>query len=294
MKFPRLGVGLPHCGPHANPGAILEVATAVERLGFSSVWAFDRLLLPVSCNGENEYGLPKSNATIYDPLETLTWVAAKTERIRLGTSIFNALYHPPVILARRLATLDQLSGGRFTAGLGQGWMAEEYAVAGLPISRRGAGFEEHLAAMRACWGPDPVEFAGTRYQIPRSAIGPKPLNGSVPLLIGGISQPAIERAARLQAGFAAVFQDWDTLRTQIFWYREAGGSGSIVLRVNVDEFESPEPTVPFAGTITCVADDLSQAASEGVNEVFFDLNHGNLEPSRQIESFKALADALSL
>jgi alkanesulfonate monooxygenase SsuD/methylene tetrahydromethanopterin reductase-like flavin-dependent oxidoreductase (luciferase family) len=104
---------------------------------------------------------------------------------------------------------------RLVNGIGQGWMPEDFTAAGMPISRRGGGFEDHLAAMRACWGPDPVEHDGPRYRIPRSKIGPKPLNGCVPVLIGATSRPAGERAARLGDGFAAAFQDWETARNQI-------------------------------------------------------------------------------
>jgi alkanesulfonate monooxygenase SsuD/methylene tetrahydromethanopterin reductase-like flavin-dependent oxidoreductase (luciferase family) len=111
----------------------------------------------------------------------------------LGTSILDALFHPPVVLAKRLATLDRRSAGRVVAGLGQGWMPEEFTAVGVPLSRRGAGFEEHLAAMRACWAPNPVEYKGRHYQIPRSEIGPKPVKGHLPVLIRGTSQPAKEK-----------------------------------------------------------------------------------------------------
>src|SRR5262245_52030046 len=114
-KLPRIGVGLPHCGPHASPEGIVAVARAAERLGFHSVWAFERLLRPVGPNGENPYGLPPTNSSVYDPLETLTWAAAHTDRVRLGTSVLDTLFHPPAILARRLATVDQFSGGRVVA-----------------------------------------------------------------------------------------------------------------------------------------------------------------------------------
>jgi probable F420-dependent oxidoreductase len=210
MHIPRIGVGVPSFGPHASPAGIVAVAQSTERLGFHSVWTFERLLLPAPLDGDNPYGLPEHTASMYDPLETLTFVAAHTQRIRLGTSVLDALFHAPIVLARRLATLDRLSAGRVIAGIGQGWMPEEFTAAGVLLSRRGAGFEDYLAAMRACWAPDPVECTGRHYQIPRSKIGPKPIRGHVPLLIGGTSQPAIERAARFGDGFAAVFQDWDT------------------------------------------------------------------------------------
>lgn len=292
MKIPRIGVSLPNCGPNASPDGILAMATAAERLGFDSLWTFDRLLLPKPADGENPYGLPETNALVYDPLETLTWIAAKTARIRLGTSVLDSLFQPPIVLARRLATLDRLSGGRVVAGIGQGWMPEEFAAAGVPLSRRGSGFEDHLAAMRACWAADPVAHDGPRYQIPRAEIGPKPVNGTVPVLIGGFSQPAIERAARLGDGFAAVFQDWDTLDTQIGWYRGAGGAGPIVLRVNPERVDAEGPASPFNLATPSAVDDLVRAATAGTDEIFFDLNHVGLDTSRQVATFEGLATML--
>src|SRR5262249_23140901 len=92
--------------------------------------------------------------------------------------------------------------------------------------------EEYLAAMRACWAPDPVEHDGPRYRIPRAKIGPKPFNGRLPVFIGAVAQPAVERAARLGDGFIAALRDWDSTRTEIDWYRAAGGAGPVVLRIN--------------------------------------------------------------
>jgi len=132
----------------------------------------DRLLRPLSpARGE----APSAYySTVFDALETLAYVAGLTSRVELGTSVIQALYHSPVVLARRLATIDQLSGGRVIAGLGRGWMPEEFTVAGVPLRRRKRAMPEFLAAMRATWGPDPVRFAGEIYDIPESDIGPKP------------------------------------------------------------------------------------------------------------------------
>jgi alkanesulfonate monooxygenase SsuD/methylene tetrahydromethanopterin reductase-like flavin-dependent oxidoreductase (luciferase family) len=110
--------------------------------------------------------------SVYEPIETLAYVAAKTERIKLGTSIVNAPFHVPVVLARRFATLDQMSGGRAIAGLGQGWMDQEFETANVSRKLRGEGVAEFVAAMRAAWGPDPVSFEGRPYRIPPSKINP--------------------------------------------------------------------------------------------------------------------------
>jgi probable F420-dependent oxidoreductase len=288
----RLGAGLPSFGPHASPQSILAVATAAERLGLHSVWTFERLLLPIGPDGTNPYGLPEHNGSVYDPLETLTWIAARTRRIGLGTIVMDALFQSPVVLAKRMATLDQLSEGRLLAGIAMGWMPEEFTAAGVPTDGRGARFEEHVAAMRACWGPDPVEHLGRNYRIPRATIGPKPYNGNVPLLIGGTTQPAIERAAQLGEGLAAVFLDWETLHRQMAWYRAAGGTGSVVLRVNPGTVNSVNPHEPFTGSIPSVVDDLARASTESVAVLVWDLTMANLDADRQIALLEDLCSTL--
>src|SRR5256712_3787415 len=153
------GIGLPHYGRHASPEAIARVATEAERLGFDSLWVQDRLLRPT--NPRDPYGggpWPESHATVYDPIEALTYAAAKTRRIKLGTSVIDALFYVPVILARRFATLDRLSRGRGLAGLGEGGGRDEVWRAKGSVKRRGGGVPEVRAALRAVSGPDPLHF----------------------------------------------------------------------------------------------------------------------------------------
>src|SRR5207245_11080614 len=136
------GIGLRHHGRDASPEAIARVATEAERLGFDSIWMKDRLLRPT--NRRDQYGggpWPESHATVYDPIETLTYAAAKTRRIKLGTSVIDALFYVPVILARRFATLDRLSRGRVLAGLGRGWSRDEFETLNVSIKRIGRGVE---------------------------------------------------------------------------------------------------------------------------------------------------------
>src|SRR3989442_6095443 len=154
------GIGLPDSGRHASPEAIARVATEAERLGFVSLWMQDRLLLPTS--PRDQYGggtWPESHATVYDPIEALTYAAAKTRRIKLGTSVIDALFYVPVILARRFATLDRLSRGRGLGGLGQGWSRDEVEASKGSVNRKGRGFEEVAAALRGIWGPNPLTLS---------------------------------------------------------------------------------------------------------------------------------------
>ncbi|MEV7008768.1 TIGR03619 family F420-dependent LLM class oxidoreductase [Streptosporangium sp. NPDC051022] len=287
MSIPRIGVNLPNVGPHAGPEAIVTMAQAAERLGFHSVSASERLLLPAGPGWRNEMGLPESY--VWDTLETLTWAAAHTRRVRLGTGIVNALFQPPIVLARRLATIDRLSGGRLDVGLGQGWLPEEFTAVGVPLTRRGAGFEEYVAALRACWGPDPVEHLGTHYHIPMSTVGPKPVNG-LPVYIGALARPAVERAARIGDGLIGAVRDWQTSATEIEWYRQAGGTGPVILRIG-HPYEGPD-TAAEAFVPSALAD-LESAAKVGADELQFELNLAEIPPARQVTLFEALASSLA-
>ena len=146
--------------------------------------------------------------------------------------------------------------------------------------------------MRACWAPDPVEHEGPHYRIPRSKIGPKPVNGRLPVLIGGVTRSAVERAARLGDGFIIGFRDWDSTLTQIDWYRGAGGAGSVVLRAGPMLSDDQHPVAPSTWTEPSMADDLARAAAAGVNELIWDLNIVGLDPSRQVNALETLASRL--
>ncbi|MEV0237249.1 TIGR03619 family F420-dependent LLM class oxidoreductase [Nonomuraea sp. NPDC050786] len=284
-----LGIGLPTSGRNADPEAISRVAQAAERAGLGAVWAFERLLRPaeaVFAGTDQSMPLPDNNALVYDPLETLAYVAAKTSTIRLGTSVVDALFHSPVVLAKRLATLDRLSGGRAMIGLGQGWMQQEFEATGTPVRRRGAGFEEHVAAMRACWGPDPVSFAGRFYTIAEAEINPKPTG--LTLLAGAAAPPAIERAARLGMGITVVVFAWDQLRQAVETYGK--GSGPVVAQVNGVITDRPlDERMPLTGSVEQVAEDLAEVRGMGVDHVFW--HTFDADPDEMVERVGRLTTA---
>jgi probable F420-dependent oxidoreductase len=299
MDVPRIGVSLPHFGPSVGPDAVVTVAQAAERFGFHAVSVSERLLMPVRPDWSNDAELPESH--VWDPLEMLTWAAAHTRRIRVSTGIVNAIFQPPIVLARRLATLDQLSRGRLDVGLGQGGggtaetsylIPEEFAAAGVPIERRGAGFVEHVAAMRACWRPDPVEFHGDHYEIPRSSVGPKPYAGTIPVFFGALVRSTIERAARQADGVVLVSLDWDETRTKIDWYRDAGGTGTVVVNTIPTYLEGKVTAPAFTDAVLA---DLDRAAAVGADEIYISLNLVTPVPSdRQRELLGTLAAKLGL
>jgi probable F420-dependent oxidoreductase len=279
----KLGVHLPVAGPGASPESIARVAEEAERVGLDSVWAWERLMrptvpIPMGGPGGPVMMAPENFGVVYDPIETLSYVAARTTRITLGTSVLDALFQSPVILARRLATLDRLSGGRLVAGIGQGWMEQEFESAGVPMERRGAGFEEHVLAMRAVWGPDPVRFEGRFYRIAEAEIGPKPVHPAGPTLVVGAGAPqSLQRAGRLGVGLTLVIFDWETVRESIGIFKEAAHAAGhdldtlpILLQVNGDVTEDPAPErAPLLGSVEQVAEDLAEAAALGVDHVYW-------------------------
>src|SRR3954464_15481656 len=157
----ELGFALPHLGPIATRDNIRRVAVEAERLGYHSLWTNERLLKPVNPKtpypGNPEGVLDWQYETVFEHLTTLTYAAALTERVRLGVSLINLPFHQPVQLAKRIATLDHLSGGRIDIGLGLGWSEDEADVTGTPFANRGRRGAEDIEAMKALWADDPVE-----------------------------------------------------------------------------------------------------------------------------------------
>jgi len=194
----KVGITLPQAGQQATRENVIHIAQNAESEGFDSLWVFERLLWPI--NPQTPYpatpdgSLPNEYQIILDPLETLTYVAAKTNKIALGTSVMDILFHSPVILARRFATLDLLSEGRAKAGLGIGWSKDEYQASNIPFKDKGERANEFLQVLKRIWTDDVVEFKGKYYNIPASKIGPKPVQKPhPPIYMGGFSPNTYSR-----------------------------------------------------------------------------------------------------
>ena len=192
----RLGFFLPHIGPWAGPEALSRVATEAEGIGFDSLWVTERSLLPLDPITPYPLGtLPDVYRRVLDPLDALTFVAAQTSRVALGQAVINLPWYNPVLLSRRLATIDVLSNGRLRVGLGQGWSEDEYLAAGSSWQNRIARFEESMAVLKMIWTTDPVEFEGEYHTIPRSWIGPKPIQEPHPRSTSAPSAPPRRHAS---------------------------------------------------------------------------------------------------
>jgi probable F420-dependent oxidoreductase len=186
----QLGIHLPHVGRKAGPQAIRRAAEQAEALGFDDVWVSEHIIIP--------RGAPYPPSAIFlDPVLTLTWAAAYTSRVRLGTSVLVLPMRHPLPLAKELASLQNLSQGRLILGAGVGWMEAEFAALGAPFHERGRRMDEGIAMMRAVWTEDPVSFPSRSIpaEITEMRMLPHPC-APIPIWIGGSSDPAVRRATR--------------------------------------------------------------------------------------------------
>jgi probable F420-dependent oxidoreductase len=207
----QLGLRLPQTGG-AEKENILHLAEEADTAGFHSLWVLERLIWPI--NPQNPYPgskdgkFPSDWQYIFDPLETLTFVSSRTKRIKLGTSVLDMLFHNPIILSKRFATLDVLSGGKAIAGLGIGWSIDEYQASGIPFRNRGKRADEFLQVLKKIWTDDVAEFNGTFYNIPPSKIEPKTLQKPhIPIYLGGYSKNTFKRIANYANGWICTIRD---------------------------------------------------------------------------------------
>lgn len=195
---------------------LVQLARAAESAGFESLWTVEHVIFPDGYESEYPYDrsgrmAAEASTPIPDPLVWLAFVAAATERLRLGTGILILPQRNPLILAKEVATLDRLSGGRVELGIGVGWLREEFEALGVPFDRRGARTDEWIEVMHALWADDHVDFDGEFASFRGASVNPKPTDGRVPITIGGHSTAAARRAGRLGDGFIPAKGDLSTL-----------------------------------------------------------------------------------
>lgn len=194
-------------GITCRPDWVAEFVGTVEEEGGDSIWGVEHVLVPEDYKPNYPYStdgrMPATEQTVMpDPLAWLAYAAALSKTLRLGTSVLVLPQHSPVQLAKRLATMDELSGGRVMLGIGIGWSEEEYDALNIPFSRRGPRMDEYVAAMRALWQPGAASFDGEFVRFHRVHCDPKPVQaGGVPIIIGGSTEVAAKRAGRLGDGF---------------------------------------------------------------------------------------------
>jgi probable F420-dependent oxidoreductase len=275
----RIGFGAPVAGAWATPAYLASFAERAEDAGYASLWTFQRLLVPEGSGMEPVY------RSVLDPMVALGYAAAGTSRIRLGVAVVNLPFVSPAYLAKQATTVDVLSGGRLDLGLGIGWMPEEFAAAGASTARRGARTEEYLAVLRTLWDDGVSSFSGEFYAIPPGRQDPRPVQRpGPPVLLGGMSRPAMERAGRLADGWITSSRaDLSAIGDAISVIRAAASAAGrdpgelrIVCRGVVragSEAKGPDGGRRLlSGSFAQIREDTAWLGEQGVTEVFYDLN----------------------
>lgn len=205
----KLGVHLLHFGQRATVDGLFDIASAVEDLGYDSLWLFDHLIGPTRL--ETPYPATSAGTYAFRPefpyfeaVSVLGALAARTTRIRLGTRVLVPLYRPPVVLAKQLATIDAIAGGRLVLGVGTGWMREEFDAVGVGMDRRLARLDEHVELMQRAWRHGVSSYDGEFYRHVEAGFHPRPPQpgNRIPVLLGGIRDAVLRRVAAYADGWA--------------------------------------------------------------------------------------------
>jgi probable F420-dependent oxidoreductase len=297
----RYGFYLPTRGATASPEALETLVTRGEALGFSSVVIADHIVFPVAIKSRYPYTVSGAFPGQGDALEQLplmAFVAAKSRTLRLISSVMILPYRNPVVTAKMLATIDVLSRGRVTVGVGVGWLREEFeALAAPPFERRGAVTDEYIRIFKALWTQDPASFRGEFYRFEAVRCLPHPIQKPhPPIWVGGHSKLALRRVARLGDGWhpvganPAVPLRPPELRASIeelFRLTEAEGRDPSTLTISYKApiydvgqgVDGGDERRPFSGGGQAIVDDVATFARLGVSELIFDFRSERLAES---------------
>ncbi len=202
-----------------HPRLWVEAAEAADRLGFESAWLPEHLVLPLAMAGSPRAGAEHSpippTTQLFDPAALLSYVAARTTSLRLGTYVYLLGLRHPFISARAFATLDWVSGGRAVIGAGAGWLRSEWEALGIDPATRAARLEEAIVVCRRLWTEETIANDGPHFPFDEVAFEPKPVQRPIPILIGGESARALRRAGRLGDGWIGMTHTPDTAADQV-------------------------------------------------------------------------------
>jgi len=274
-----IGFGAPVAGAWATPFSLATFADRAEEAGYATLWTFQRLLVPEGSGMDPVY------RSVLDPMVALGYAAAVTSRIRLGVAVVNLPFISPAYLAKQATTVDVLSGGRLDLGLGIGWMPEEFTITGALTARRGARTEEFLAVLRTLWDDGVSSFDGEFYTIPAGRQDPRPVQRpGPPVLLGGMSRPAMERAGRLADGWITSSRaDLSAIAGAVAVIREAASAAGrdpeavrIICRGVVQAGTEAKGLDGgrrlLSGSYAQIREDAAWLGEQGVTELFYDLN----------------------
>ncbi|MEK8143752.1 TIGR03619 family F420-dependent LLM class oxidoreductase [Streptomyces sp. M10(2022)] len=281
-----IGIALPQYGSHARADLVAGFARDAEAAGFATLWAGDRSLTPVEPSDfypghDADHPYPTQYTTFLDPMTVLTVAATATDRVRLNTSTLNAPWYPPLLLARTLTSLDQVSNGRLDVGFGIGWLRDEYTAVNAEWSKRGARLDEILDILHGIWTENPFGHDGAHWRIPRAHVGLRPVQpGGPPVHLGGYTPVAMRRIGRRAAGWAGV--DMPAARHTALWdmarrAAEEAGRDPGALRQQIRINPKPDATADDLATT------LAGQRDRGVDGCFLDLQQIVSEPAEALD-----------
>ena len=308
----KIGIVAPQFGQAATRENIVQTAKSAEQEDIDSLWVAERLLWPLNPQtpypGSSDGSLPIESQNVLDPLETLTYIAANTEKIMLGTSVIDMLFHNPVILARRFATLDVLSEGRVIAGLGIGWSKDEYQVSNVPFEKRGKRADEFIKALKNIWMDDVVEFRGEYFNIPASIIGPKPIQKPhIPIYLGGFSPRTFTRIINCDTNgwLGGIGGPLEQLENTMKMLKENANKANkdpnkfqVILLTfpkivdsNSQSTNEKDKRFPLTGTIDEIGKDVKRIKEIGINHLILGFNFSTIRADTDsiIETTKQLS-----
>jgi probable F420-dependent oxidoreductase len=246
----RFGIALPQYGP-ATANGLTRAARQAEDLGFDDVWVADHIAVPV--------GVPYPPSFLLEALATLSFAAAVTTRVGLGTSVLVLPLRRPVVIAKQLATVDVLSGGRLILGLGAGWLAEEFDACNVPYRKRGELTDEAMAVLRACWASAPASFSGPTVSFTDLKVQPLP-GRHIPMWVGGVSERALRRAVEHGDGWQGAFQTVDNIAAVVKRLRADRPEPEFTLSTRLD-------TDGLSGDLDALRRELDSLAALGITHV---------------------------
>ena len=290
----KLGICLPHYGRPIEIGRILEVVRRAEESGLDSVWVTDHVVVPEQAN-------VIYREDMLDPLAVLPWLAGVTRRVLLGTSVVILPYRSPIPVAKLLASVDVLSGGRLIVGAAIGWLEGEFDALGVPFKERASRSDEALELLRALWTQEHPKIQTKRHRVQDVVFSPMPLQKPrPPLYVGGSSEGAYRRVARLGDGWHASATNHDAFRqgadtVRRFW-KEAGREGapflSLRIPILIDGVHRPAVDMGLIrgrhtlnGSVTQIADELRG---------FRDLDCGHVALEVSYSTFPAILETIDL
>jgi probable F420-dependent oxidoreductase len=286
----KVGFFAPHVGPRSSRSGIARACEVAEELGADTLWAVDHIAFPYGFRAvypyaTNEFGeSPEKPLEWWDCLSVLAYLAARTERVQIGTGVLILPYRHPVATAKAVATIDVLSGGRVLFGVGVGWLEDEFEALQLePFEHRGALVDEQLEIIRAVWTGDRTSFDGRFYRFPEISVTPKPeQRPHPPILVGGNSGPALRRTVRYGDGWHALMllpAEMAEHRSRLLALAaEAGRSGDIPVSLLVNTRLTRDASVypglddahrrqAMVGTVEQVVDQLVAYRDAGVEQI---------------------------